>query len=609
MADQLSLQGSETSRGGQSRTFVRHFPVPPEAIWPILSDTARFNEAAKLPKHTIEEIPQDDGSVQYIGRARIGPFSLSWDDKPVNWVANRWFRHCREMRNGPLRYLCAQLKLVREGEGCRADYTVEAAPANVLGRLMLATRFFSATQNMFMGLADEAERFATGASPTPFQYRAPPVEPTVRERVDRLVERIEASKRGHGLARRLADYVLQSQEVDLIRVRPLSLARDWDASPQKLIELCLESARAGLLSLRWDLLCPRCRVGKAAVEALDELPEGAHCDTCNISYDRDFSRNVEVAFAPAPNVRPIEAGEYCLFGPMSTPHIWVQLTLASGAREVVEVDPPPGPYRARTLEPGPEFDFEIGGGAASGIVLDAESIRAESLSQGGTIVLENRSGRSKTIIVEELHWVRDALTADRVTTMQAFRDLFSDQVLRPGDEVSVGRVTLMFTDLRGSTALYTDIGDAAAYHLVREHFAFLARIVRSHGGAVVKTIGDAIMAAFSDPADALRAALEAQREVGAFNRSEGGQNLVIKLGLHEGPCIAVTLNGRLDYFGTSVNMAARLQAQSRGDDVVLSKEIFANPAIGALLDGMAVSEESIHLKGFAEPVSFCRLIV
>jgi class 3 adenylate cyclase len=600
---------SEASGSGQSRTFVRRFQVPPEAIWPLLSDTARFNEAAKLPKHTIEEIPRDDGSVQYIGRAKVGPFSIIWDDKPVNWVANRWFRHCRDMRTGPLRYLYAHLTLAREGEGCRAEYTVEAAAANILGRLMLATRFFPSTRDMFMGLAEDAERYATGASPMPFDYQAPPVEAAVAERVERLVAQIEASKRGHGLARRLADHVLQAQEVDLVRVRPLRLARDWDVAPQKLIELCLESARAGLLSLRWDLLCPRCRIGKAAVEALDELPEGAHCDTCNISYERDFSRNVEVAFAPAPQVRPIEAGEFCLFGPMNTPHIWLQLTLAAGARRVVEADLPPGPYRARTLEPGPEVDFEIESSGVPAIAVDVDSIQTGPASEAGTVVLENRSKLSKTLIVEELHWVRDALTADRVTAMQAFRDLFSDQVLRPGDEVSVGRVTLMFTDLRGSTALYSDVGDAAAYHLVREHFAFLAAIVRAHGGAVVKTIGDAIMAAFSDPADALRAALEAQREVEGFNRASEGQDLVIKLGLHEGPCIAVTLNGRLDYFGTSVNMAARLQAQSRGGDVVLSQEIFANPALGVLLDGMAVSEESVPLKGFAEPVSFCRVTV
>lgn len=596
----------DTGRQGQSRTFVRHFQHPPEVIWPILSDTARYNEAAKLPKHTIEEIPQDDGSVRYIGRAKFGPFALVWDDKPVNWVANRWFRHCREMRNGPLAYLCATLVLVRDGEGCRADYTVDAAPANTLGRLLLATRFFPASEKMFMGLAAEAERYADGNSSKPFEYQAPPVETAVAARVARMVEQIEASPWGHGMARRLADFILQAQEVDLVRVRPLRLARDWGTAPQDTIELCLESARAGLLSLRWDLLCPRCRIGKAAVEALDVLPSGAHCDTCNISYDRDFSRNVEAAFAPAAQVRPIEAGEYCLFGPMSTPHIWVQITLAPGERRDIEVELPPGSYRARTLEPGPEAEFEIED-AAPEITLEADTIRAVPSRRADALTLENRSGLGKTIIVEEMHWVRDALTADRVTSMQAFRDLFSDQVLRPGDEVSVGRVTLMFTDLRGSTALYSDVGDATAYHLVREHFAFLAAIVRTHGGAVVKTIGDAIMAAFSDPADALRAALETQRGVEGFNRSSGGRDLVIKLGLHEGPCIAVTLNGRLDYFGTSVNMAARLQGESRGGDIVLSKDLLDNPALGVLLDGLAVAEETVQLKGFADPVSFCRV--
>jgi class 3 adenylate cyclase len=113
------------------------------------------------------------------------------------------------------------------------------------------------------------------------------------------------------------------------------------------------------------------------------------------------------------------------------------------------------------------------------------------------------------------------LTADRVATLQAFRDLFSDQVLRPGDEVGIRRVTLLFSDLRGSTALYDAIGDAAAYRLVRDHFAYLAAIVREHEGTVVKTIGDAVMAAFHDPAEGLKAAIAMQERVASFNATAG----------------------------------------------------------------------------------------
>ena len=210
--------------------------------------------------------------------------------------------------------------------------------------------------------------------------------------------------------------------------------------------------------------------------------------------------------------------------------------------------------------------------------------------------------------MEDRSWIRDCLTADRVTALQAFRDLFSGDVLRPGDEVSIGQVTLMFTDLKGSTALYEQIGDAAAYHLVRDHFAFLAEQVRLHEGAIVKTIGDAVMAAFADPIHAVKAALAIQARVARFNAEHAGQmDIAIKLGLHKGPCIAVTLNERLDYFGGTVNMAARLQGRSEGGDVILSQALLAEPEVKALLAGKGLVEEQAAIKGFEEPVPYYRL--
>lgn len=595
----------------QSRTFLWEFAVPPEAIWPILADTARFNEAARLPKHEIIETPRDDGSVLYEGRARMGPFALRWQEKPVNWVANRWFEHCRTFRRGPLRSLCAKLTLTRTPEGCLGEYVLEASPGNLLGRAMLATRFFESAGRTFGALAADAARFAAGESATAFAYAPPKIAPKVRQRVAALCAQIEASGNGHGLAERLADLVMTAQEVDLTRIRPRQLARAWQADERDVIELCLQAARAGLLDLRWDLLCPRCRVAKETVMALDRLPKGAHCGTCNIDYDRDFSRNVELSFEPSPAVRPLATGDYCLFGPMSTPHIWTHLTLAPGETRTVKANLASGAYRLRTLEPGPECDLDWPGGGFPEVILEADAIATGQPAEAGHITLSNRSGRELTAIVEELPWVRDALTADRVTTLQAFRDLFSDQVLRPGDEVSVRRVTFMFTDLLSSTALYARIGDATAYHLVREHFAYLAAQVRAHNGAIVKTIGDAIMAVFGDPADALRAALAIQEGVSAFNAETGpktgGNDLVIKLGLHQGPSIAVNLNERLDYFGSTVNMAARVQAQSHGGDIVLSREIADDPAVKPLLKPHKVDSDSFKLKGFDAPVTLLRL--
>ncbi len=591
----------------RTKTWIWHFDSPLEAIWPVLSDTARFNEAAALPRHRIIETPRDDGSVEYLARARIGPFRLEWEEKPVNWVDRQWFEHCREFRNGPLAYLCATLRMFPEPGGCRCEYTVDAAPRNLLGRLLLAMGFFAQIGRTFTPLADSAREFARGERDTAFDCKAPQLTPGARDRTADIVSRIESTPHGHGLAARLSDHVLTRQEVDVWTIRPLQLARSWGVPERQTIELCLEAVKQGLLRLRWDLLCPRCQVGKGSVLALDELPTGAHCATCNIDYERDYANNVELAFHPANSIRPLESGEYCLFGPGSTPHIKVQLTLAPGEQRLVALQPDHGHYRVRTLEPGGEQSFDWHAGAFPRAIADGDELTLGEASADGMVALENTSDRSLTLILEEHAWVRDALTAKRVTAMQAFRDLFDDDVLRPGDDVEIDHIAIMFTDLKGSTALYERIGDPKAYALVREHFAILGKAVREHDGAIVKTIGDAIMAVYVNPANGLRCAIQIQEDIERFNRDSGREPVIIKLGLHCGRCISVTLNNRLDYYGTAANKAARLEAQSTGGDIVLSPEFAADPEVAQVLGDIPLREESAELKGFPEPIRFLRI--
>jgi len=589
------------------RSWVWHFERPPAEIWPIMADTARFNEAAALPKHDIEEIPQADGAVLYLGRLKRGPFTLVWREKPVNWIDGQWFEHCREFRNGPFKSLCATFALAPEGTGCRGTYTLTVEPANLLGLAILAGGFIRNAGRNFGRLAAQANQFAAGMRAEPFDHAVPPVGPESAQRVDAMVAAIEATPNGHHLARRLADHLLQAQEVDLWQIRPLKLARDWRIETRTAIELCLQAVTNGLLELHWDLLCPRCRVPKASVVALDQLPTGAHCSSCNIDYERDFSRNVEASFRPTAAVRPIVGGQYCLFGPMSTPHIKVHVTLDPGQSRDLAADLAAGDCRLRTLEPGPEQLITWESGGFPEVIADDDRVFAGPPAPPGVVRVSNRSRRSLTLIVEERAWVRDALTADRITALQAFRDLFASEALRAGDDVGIGEIALLFTDLKGSTAFYERVGDAKAYRLVREHFAFLGARVREHNGAIVKTIGDAVMAAFADPADAVRAALAIQQKVAEFNAGHGGEAIVIKLGLHKGPCIAVTLNERLDYFGSTVNLAARLQTQSMGGDIVLSRVLAEDPAVAAVLQGRTLRDEAATIKGFERPVLFRRV--
>ena len=583
------------------RSFGFDFTGPAEAVWAAMADTARYNEAAGLPRHTISEVPQPDGTVRFLARAKAGPFALEWEDLPCNWVRGRWLEHRRRFTRGPLERLDARFELQPTATGCHGDHRMEVAFAGAPGALLRLGGFVKGGERVFRRLAAEADRFARGAQAVPFTPAVPPLASDAAERLARIERRLAASAYGHGLAERLAAFVAEAAEADVGRIRPLALARRWGAPERHAVEACLEATRLGLLELRWDLLCPRCRGAKASALSLDRLPTGAHCGTCNIAYDREFSRNVELTFRPAAAIRPLEEGEFCLLGPMSTPHIWAHVTLEPGEERALALGAPSGLYRLRTLEAGPEADVEHDGGALPGIEVTADAVRAIA----GATVLANRSPHRRTLVIEERAWVRDALTADRVATLQAFRDLFSAEVLRPGDEVAIRRVTLLFSDLKGSTALYDRVGDAAAYRLVREHFAWLAAIVREHDGAIVKTIGDAVMAAFHEPERGLAAAFAMQARIAAFNAACASP-IVLKLGLHEGPCIAVTLNDRLDYFGGTVNLAARLQSQSRGGDVVVSEGLAGIHGIESLAAPLRAAHETALLRGLTAPVTFVR---
>ncbi|MBX0328710.1 adenylate/guanylate cyclase domain-containing protein [Oscillochloris sp. ZM17-4] len=205
-----------------------------------------------------------------------------------------------------------------------------------------------------------------------------------------------------------------------------------------------------------------------------------------------------------------------------------------------------------------------------------------------------------------------AMPGHALLLLPEFQQLFPQQRLLPDESLDVTRAALLFTDLAGSTAIYARRGDPRAYHLVRLHFDELFRVADACGGLMVKTIGDAVMAAFQMPAEALRAAMAMQEAIIALNGRaslEGDERLILKVGLHSGPCLSVTLNDRPDYFGGTVNIAARVQGLSTGGDIVLTEAVREDAEARALLGGRELQSGEVRLKGIDEPVLVHRLAV
>jgi class 3 adenylate cyclase len=342
-------------------------------------------------------------------------------------------------------------------------------------------------------------------------------------------------------------------------------------------------------------MCPACRVPKSEVGSLAALPDRFHCDACGIDYPTDFDEKVELRFSVHPAVRRAEDSVHCVGSPHRAPHVVAQQVLEPGETREVEI-PGREPLGLRAiggtgglrLEPVPDApeppavvwrEGWFPAGDRGGGPLPAGGLRDGSplrfVPGRHALAVANETRDPLVLVLERDAWNAGAATAARVTALQEFRDLFSSEVLAPGQEVGVSRVALLFTDLRGSTDLYEGVGDAPAYGRVNRHFEFLRERIAGHGGAVVKTIGDAVMGAFVSLEDAVAAALEIQRDLSGWCSARGIEpSLVLRAGVHHGAAIVVNANGRLDYFGRTANVAARLGRESRGGDVALLAEAF-----------------------------------
>jgi len=200
------------------------------------------------------------------------------------------------------------------------------------------------------------------------------------------------------------------------------------------------------------------------------------------------------------------------------------------------------------------------------------------------------------------------LSGKRLLTTQTFRNLFRSETVADNEGIGVKDITFLFTDLKGSTALYDQIGDPKAYYLVRQHFDTLGNIINHYEGATVKTIGDAVMATFMTPLDAVRASLEMLHDIGIFNNSISDK-LVLKIGIHTGHSIVVSLNDRIDYFGQTVNIAARVQALADADQIYISEDVYNFPGVREAVAHCDIASEQAMVKGVSEKLQVYRISI
>jgi class 3 adenylate cyclase len=437
--------------------------------------------------------------------------------------------------------------------------------------------------------------------------------------------------------------IVDGEDHELNRINVLDFAAAAGVNEEQAISGFLHASRLGLFDLTWNVLCPGCSGVLDAHSTLKALRHDDYqCGLCACGYEASVDEQVEVAFTVAPRVRRIAAHD-----PNTLP-LWEyfkQVFWSSGVdlnresftslTDEVTLDAMELPAHQKavmSLQLPSQFIivFEPVTHTAQFIDVQGEPTRERqqlSLIYDGShrpgenitlrpgplhLSLNNQTDLrvlpSVFVAAEGLHHLigkrKPFVTAKRILSNQTFRDVYKADNLSIDQRLKITSLTFLFTDLKGSTALYERVGDLAAFDLVRAHFHALLEIISSEAGAVVKTIGDAVMATFVRPEQALAAALRMRTAMDRLNAQRGTRDLVVKIGIHEGPCLAVMLNERQDYFGQTVNIAARVQGLSNSQAIHVTGPVMAAGAVEAILQQAAITpiEKHAALRGITDKI-------
>jgi len=576
-------------------SVTRRMAVTPPKVWRYITDSDLFNRHLGLPSlETTMRRDRDDLNLPSAVMTFLG-FSVARQSDPlIEWSAPFWFLRRREFDGSPWRSITSYQTLSTDDSTTLATYRMNFdvrwwfKPFFVVGRHYIKWRITS-----FLRKVEELARISI--EPVEFSTRLASLDRALCQ------ARYANHSVDSALLECLLDWLASADERALQRIQPLALAVQLKVDRKELLKLLLVGNIEGLFDLNWELVCPSCRGVSVQSSELKNIKSGYHCDTCRLDLTSDFDEALEITFTPTPLIREVTRNAFCYGYPAQTPHVILQRRL----------NPQVGCQVERSSLNRVSYwvlPFKLRGELtlvnATKVVIsesDVEVVNEADGAAGEMLSVENRTDSTILLQFQEPLETQNCLTAAKLTSMQDFRELLAKQILAPDVTLGIRNLTILFTDLKGSTAMYSQIGDAPAFERVKRHFDILIGIVREYNGAVVKTIGDSVMAVFADPLDAIRASFvmhEAIRETG----------LILKVGINAGPCIAINQNDVLDYFGTTVNLAARIESLS-GGEILLSRTLYDSRGVADLIQqqGLTILQECVPIRGFASNIDLVRL--
>lgn len=430
---------------------------------------------------------------------------------------------------------------------------------------------------------------------------------------------LRTSKCSSAAVEAIKNRIVAGSDFDCYKINAFTFAAINKLERRETLRAFLYATKLGIFDLNWDIHCPSCHGIPEYHRHLMGLKNLAHCELCAIDWDLDFEEQVEVTFTVNPDIRALDCPEFKDLDFNCKMRLLDDILGREGRLYTAAGCIDPGETKKFTgkFAPG-RYVYYMPSHLDSGGLLIVKGETAEEMQTLNVVAgadgaidirgVEMRPGEIEFVVKSNYpvmngflvfpdapknNWV----SAAYVTSLQDFRDLFAGEFLSPDTSFAIRSVTIMFTDIKSSTEMYEKLGDSRAYSVVNEHFSLMSGIINKHEGAIVKTIGDAVMASFPVNVNAVKAACEIQTE---FLRASGNlKDVQVKIGLHRGPTIAVSSNRNLDYFGRTANIAARVQGKSLAGETLITSDVYSDAGVSEFIAGagVEVSKKNTELKG------------
>ena len=437
-------------------------------LWPLVSDTDRFNKAMGLPAPKFS-YDNSGEQLKVFADVKFKGMKVRWQEHPFQWILGREMSVLREFELGPFEWVTSTVEILpMAGQRTRLIHRFQVKPRGLFGKFFTQLQFGVLTKRSLKKVYRRLEEIANDEScgfacDVPFGT-SPKFSPAQLNYLEQKIGRLGKEIGNVQLAKKFGEFIQRVADPTAARIRPFEIATKLDCTKDQSLQICFEGVSAGLLNLSWDIICPVCRIAADNVGSLERIASHAHCKVCNIQFEASFSKSVEAIFGVHPEIREVELKTYCIGGPYHAPHVLAQNRLLANQHVDVGVVLNEGKYEITGPQLAEQRVVEVDEDAVSSraeFIIGGESPRElpKVCSGQACLVIDNKSDVEVLVRLEQASKQNDSLTAAVASQHPLFRQMFPAEVTTVEQLVGLSSVYLLAIRYTMADELLDQVGD------------------------------------------------------------------------------------------------------------------------------------------------------